>query len=178
MRGEKDFGFNLNEFLDEFVFLTVIFYIKIWLSSVLHCIQVAYVCTGLVYIIYVCACACVYQSDSLPTQQQRGVTEGLPLRWQTVWSSKICLFSLTGCQSASVFFPPLHSPCLHPSLSFCIPFQWNEKGWALVSMRNCGIIVSVSCLSLQCIRTDLSCQTVTVVRGWDVKTSPDLSRGK
>lgn len=88
---------------------------------------------GLVYIN--CVCARVYQSDSLPTQQQRGVTEGLPLRWQTVWSSKICLFSLTGCQSASVFFTPLHSPYLHPSLLFFIPFQWNEKGWALVSMK-------------------------------------------
>lgn len=107
------------------------FYIKVWLSSVLPCIRVAYVCTGLVYIICVCACACVYQSDSLPTQQQRGVTEGLPLRWQTVWSSKICLFSLTGCQSASVFFPPLHSPCLHPSLSLFLhhfSMKWEGVG--------------------------------------------------
>lgn len=119
------------------------------LSSVLPCTQVAYACTGLVYIN--CVCACVYQSDSLPTQQQRGVTEGLPLRWQTVWSSKLCLFSLTGCQSASVFFTPLHSPYLHPSLPFFIPFQWNEKGRALVSMRNSRIIVSMSCLSSQSI---------------------------
>lgn len=61
-------------------------------------------------------CLCVYQPDSLPTEQKRGVTEGLPSRWQTVWSSKICrFFSLTGCQSASLFFF-LHLSTLSPSL--------------------------------------------------------------
>ena len=83
----------------------------------------------------VCVCVCVYQCDSLPTQQKRGVTEGLPSRWQTVWSSKIGIFSLTGCQSASLFFfPPLCSTSLHLSLSLSLfslhlfSMKWERMG--------------------------------------------------
>lgn len=45
----------------------------------------------------------------------RGVTEGLPLRWQTVWSSKIFFPWLDASQPPS-FSPPLYS-LLPPSLS-------------------------------------------------------------
>ena len=147
--------------------------------------QVAYVCTGLLYIICVClcVCVCVYQCDSLPTQQKRGVTEGLPSRWQTVWSSKNRSFFLDWVPVSLPFFSHLSAlpPSIFLSLSLfspCISSQWNEKGWALVSMSNGGVIVSVSCLSLQCVGPDPSCRAVTAVRWWDAKNFVGFVEGE
>lgn len=75
------------------------------------------------YNLCLCVCMCLSVWQSTYTAE---VTEGLPSWWQTVWSSKISIFSLTGCQSASLFYPtfPL---CLPPSLT-PHPFSMKWEG--------------------------------------------------
>ena len=152
--------------------------------------QVAYVCTGLLYIICVClcvcvcVCVCVFISVTVYLHSRRGVLlKDYHRGGRLSGAQKIGLFSLTGCQSASLFFPPLCSTSLHLSLSLslfspCISSQWNEKGWALVSMSNGGVIVSVSCLSLQCVGPDPSCRAVTAVQWWDAKNFVGFVEGE